>query len=43
MTLPVPKWSQVYLDGKPSPFVGPQDIALAIIGAVFKTDMLKIR
>ncbi|MEI3192768.1 MAG: aconitase family protein [Lachnospiraceae bacterium] len=26
----------IYLDGKPNPWVGPQDIALAIIGAVFK-------
>ena len=26
----------VYLDGKPAPYVGPQDIALAIISAVFK-------
>ena len=24
----------IYLDGKPAPYVGPQDIALAIIGAV---------
>ena len=31
-----PEVVAVYLDGKPSPFVGPQDIALAIIGAVFK-------
>lgn len=31
----------VYLDGKPAPFVGPQDIALAIIGAVFKKGYVK--
>ena len=31
----------VYLDGKPQPFVGPQDIALAIIGAVFKKGYVK--
>ena len=31
----------VYLDGKPAPFVGPQDIALAIIGAVFKNGYVK--
>ena len=31
----------IYLDGKPQPFVGPQDIALAIIGAVFKTGYVK--
>ena len=26
----------VHLTGKPAPYVGPQDVALAIIGAVFK-------
>lgn len=31
----------VYLTGKPSPGVGPQDIALAIIGAVFKRGYVK--
>ena len=31
----------VYLTGKPRPFVGPQDIALAIIGAVFKNGYVK--
>ena len=31
----------VYLDGKPQPFVGPQDIALAIVGAVFKNGYVK--
>ncbi len=31
----------IYLDGKPQPFVGPQDIALAIIGAVFKCGYVK--
>lgn len=31
----------VYLDGKPGPGVGPQDIALAIIGAVFKNGYVK--
>ena len=31
----------IYLDGKPQPFVGPQDIALAIIGAVFKNGFVK--
>ncbi|MCD8104678.1 MAG: hydratase [Lachnospiraceae bacterium] len=31
----------IYLDGKPSPGVGPQDIALAIIGAVFKNGYVK--
>ena len=31
----------VYLDGKPNPCVGPQDIALAIIGAVFKNGYVK--
>ncbi|MBQ6475494.1 MAG: hydratase [Clostridia bacterium] len=31
----------VYLDGKPAPYVGPQDIALAIVGAVFKNGYVK--
>ena len=31
----------VYLDGAPQPFVGPQDIALAIVGAVFKNGYVK--
>lgn len=31
----------VYLTGKPAPFVGPQDIALAIIGAVFHNGYVK--
>lgn len=31
----------VYLDGRPSPGVGPQDIALAIIGEVFKCGYVK--
>jgi len=31
----------VYLDGKPNPGVGPQDIALAIVGAVFKCGYVK--
>ena len=31
----------IYLDGKPQPYVGPQDIALAIIGAVFKNGYVK--
>ena len=31
----------VYLDGSPNPGVGPQDIALAIIGAVFKCGYVK--
>ena len=31
----------VYLTGKPRPGVGPQDIALAIIGAVFKNGYVK--
>lgn len=33
----------IYLDGKPNPGVGPQDIALAIIGAVFKKGYVKNR
>ena len=31
----------VYLTGKPRPGVGPQDIALAVIGAVFKNGFVK--
>ncbi|MFI3226090.1 MAG: hydratase [Clostridia bacterium] len=31
----------IYLDGAPNPGVGPQDIALAIIGAVFKNGYVK--
>lgn len=31
----------IFLDGKPQPGVGPQDIALAIIGAVFKNGYVK--
>ena len=31
----------IYLDGKPAPGVGPQDIALAIIGAVYKCGYVK--
>lgn len=31
----------IYLDGKPQPGVGPQDIALAIIGKVFKCGYVK--
>ena len=31
----------IYLDGKPNPWVGPQDIALAIIGEVFKNGYVK--
>ncbi len=31
----------VYIDGKPGPSVGPQDIALAIIGAVFQCGYVK--
>lgn len=31
----------VYLEGAPNPGVGPQDIALAIIGAVYKCGYVK--
>ncbi len=31
----------IYLDGKPAPYVGPHDIALAIIRAVFKKGYVK--
>ena len=33
----------VHLTGKPAPYVGPQDVALAIIGAVFKNGYVKPR
>ncbi len=36
-----PKVVAVYLDGKPKPGIGPQDIALAIIGQVFKNGYVK--
>lgn len=36
-----PKVVAIYLDGKPNPWVGPQDIALAIIGKVFKNEYVK--
>ena len=36
-----PEVIAIYLDGKPKPWVGPQDIALAIIGAVFKRGYVK--
>ena len=31
----------VYLDGKPNPAVGPHDIAIALVGAVFKNGYVK--
>ena len=36
-----PEVVAVYLTGKPNPGVGPQDIAIAIIGAVFKNGYVK--
>lgn len=36
-----PEVIAVYLDGKPNPGVGPQDIALALIGAVFSCGYVK--
>ncbi len=36
-----PEVIAIYLDGAPNPGVGPQDIALAIIGAVFKCGYVK--
>ncbi len=36
-----PQVVAVYLTGKPAPFVGPQDVALAIIGAVFENGYVK--
>ena len=36
-----PRVVAVYLEGKPRPGVGPQDVALAIIGATFKEGIVK--
>lgn len=36
-----PKVIGVYLTGKVKPYVGPQDVALAIIGSVFKSGFVK--
>lgn len=36
-----PEVVAVYLDGKPNPGVGPQDIAIAIVSAVFKNGYVK--
>lgn len=41
--MPMPKVLGVYLTGKPQPGVGPQDVALAIIGASFKNGLAKNR
>lgn len=41
--LPRPGVVAVYLTGKPVPGVGPQDVALAIIGEVFKSGYVKNR
>ncbi|WP_448860588.1 hydratase [Clostridium sp.] len=38
---PRPEVIAIYMDGKPNPWVGPQDVALAIIGAVFKNGYVK--
>ncbi|MEQ8236765.1 MAG: hydratase [Syntrophomonadaceae bacterium] len=38
--LAYPEIIAVYLQGKPQPGVGPQDVALAIIGAVFKNNFV---
>ena len=39
--IPMPGVSGIYLDGEPMPGVGPQDVALAIIGAVFNNGYVK--
>ncbi len=39
--VPVPQVVAVWLEGTPAPGVGPQDVALAIIGAVFKNGFVK--
>ena len=39
--MPYPQVVGIYLDGEPDKGVGPQDVALAIIGAVFKNGYVK--
>ena len=39
--LAYPEIVAVYLDGEPAPGVGPHDIALALVGAVFKNGFVK--
>ena len=39
--IPLPEVVAVYMTGKPVPGVGPQDVALAIIGAVFEKGYVK--
>lgn len=39
--IPMPGVIGIYLDGEPMPGVGPQDVALAIIGAVFNNSYVK--
>jgi aconitate hydratase len=39
--IPNPEIIAVYLEGEPQPGVGPQDVALALIGAVFKNGFVK--
>ena len=39
--IPMPGVIGIYLDGEPMPGVGPQDVALAIIGAVFNNGSVK--
>ena len=39
--IPMPEVIAVYMTGKPVPGVGPQDVALAIIGAVFEKGYVK--
>ena len=41
--VPAPKVTAVWLEGAPAPGVGPQDVALALIGAVFKNGFVKNR
>ena len=39
--IPMPGVIGIYLDGEPMPGVGPQDVALALIGAVFNNGYVK--
>ena len=41
--IPMPGVIGIYLDGEPMPGVGPQDVALAIIGAVYNNGYVKTK
>ena len=41
--IPTPEVIAIWLEGRPAPGVGPQDVALALIGAVYKNNFVKNR